>query len=98
MPDAVSCISTHFFTACARSCIARAPAAPWFYRNFESGWYAAIPSALISNTYPPQMWDINAPPPGDLGDPYNIAVASNVLHAGTNLAGALLYYCVLYIF
>ena len=34
-----------------------------------------------------QAWDINAPPPEELGEPYNIALATNVLHTGTNLAG-----------
>ena len=39
------------------------------------------------NAYSAQTWDINAPPPEELGEPYNIAVATNVLHTGTNLAG-----------
>ena len=41
------------------------------------------------------MWDINAPPSKELGDAYDIVVASNVLHCGTNLAGAVLCHCVL---
>ncbi len=40
-----------------------------------------------------QAWDINAPPPAELGEPYNIAVGTNVLHTGTNLAGASLSNC-----
>ena len=43
-----------------------------------------------------QVWDINASAPEDLGDAYDIVVASNVLHLGTNLAGALYSLCVLF--
>lgn len=43
-----------------------------------------------------QTWDINAPPPEVLGDAYDIAVASNVLHLGTNLAGAFPSHCVMF--
>ena len=51
--------------------------------------------ALPLNTCAVQMWDINAPPPEELGEPYNIAVATNVLHTGANLAGAhLLIQCI----
>ena len=53
----------------------------------------AFVHALPLNTSTVQMWDINAPPPEELGEPYNIAVATNVLHTGANLAGAHLIQC-----
>ena len=34
---------------------------------------------------PLQQWDINDPLPGEVEGPFQVALATNVLHAGRNL-------------
>lgn len=66
----------------ACTCHGLCPEATWLWSK------TAILLALRLKTSHLQMWDINVPPPEELGEPYNIAVATNVLHTGANLAGA----------
>ncbi len=86
-----------------RNCAAGAASHLWDWLNLTAAvlllsvviqdwhWLHSIAGACKGRLA--QAWDINAPPPAELGEPYNIAVGTNVLHTGTNLAGASLSNC-----